>query len=148
MTQTTTAADVEPRESRTPPNRRREHDEYGGFNIAAAWFGWLAAAGRALLVVVLVGAYFASGYVAGRRSRFDGARQALGVWLFAVLITIVLAALGAIAGATIPIDEGSLATGAAIALAAIPVGTLAGALLGGKTGERYHRKVDRLGYAT
>ncbi len=36
----------------------------------------------------------------------------------------------------------------AIALAAILLLTLVAALLGGKTGERYHRKVDRLGYAT
>jgi hypothetical protein len=33
-----------------------------------------------------------------------------------------------------------------IALAAILVGTALAALAGGKTGERYHRKVDRAGY--
>ena len=115
--------------------------------------------GGVVFVLVLVLAYFAGGYVAGRMSRFDGARQGFGVWVFGLLVTIALAALGAIAGSKynllgqlnlprIPIDEGSLATGGAIALAAILVLTLVAALLGGKTGERYHRKVDRLGYAT
>ena len=114
--------------------------------------------GGVLFVVVLALAYFAGGYVAGRMSRFDGARQGFGVWVFGLLATIALAALGAVAGSKynllgqlnlprIPIDEGSLATGGAVALAAILVGTLVAALLGGRTGERYHRKVDRLGYA-
>jgi hypothetical protein len=115
--------------------------------------------GGVAFVLVLALAYFAGGYVAGRMSRFDGARQGFGVWVFGLLVTIALAALGAIAGSKynllgqlnlprIPIDEGSLATGGAIALAAILLLTLVAALLGGKTGERYHRKVDRLGYAT
>ena len=46
----------------------------------------------------------------------------------------------------IPIDEGSLATGGLIALAAIILGTLLAAYLGGKVGERYHKKVDRAAY--
>jgi len=113
--------------------------------------------GGALLVVVLALSYYAGGYVAGRMSRFDGGRQGLGVWLFGLVVTIVLAALGAIAGSEwnlfsqvnlprIPIDEGSLATGGAIALAAILISTLIAAIAGGKVGERYHRKVDRAGY--
>jgi hypothetical protein len=189
------SADVEPGENRTSPDRRRQREEYGGFNIVPALFGWLVAVGiaalltaalsaagaaigltslsgseasssaatvsivgGALFVLVLVVAYFAGGYVAGRMSRFDGARQGFGAWIVGLLVTIVLAALGAIAGSKynvlgqlnlprIPIDEGSLATGGAVALAAILVGTLAAALLGGKTGERYHRKVDRVAYA-
>ncbi|MBA2792648.1 MAG: hypothetical protein H0U32_01485 [Thermoleophilaceae bacterium] len=46
----------------------------------------------------------------------------------------------------IPIDEGSLATGGLIALAAIIVLTLLAAIAGGKAGERYHKKVDRAAY--
>ena len=117
----------------------------------------ISVVGGVLFFLVLVLAYYAGGYVAGRMSRFDGARQGVGVWLFGLVVTIVLAVLGAIAGSEynvltqlnlprIPIDEGSLATGAAIALAAIVVGTLLAALLGGKAGERYHRKVDRAGH--
>jgi hypothetical protein len=174
--------------------QQRQRDEYGGFNIGAAMFGWLVAVGMAvlltallsaagaaigltqltegeaksnaetisivggvLLIVVLALSYYAGGYVAGRMSRFDGGRQGLGVWLFGLVVTILLAVLGAIAGSEwnlfsqlnlprIPIDEGSLATGGAIALALILIGTLIAAIAGGKVGERYHRKVDRAGY--
>ena len=191
------AWEQQPRQGQRPGggiDRDRQREEYGGFNIGAAFFGWLVAVGMAALLtailsaagaaigltslsesearssadtisivggvlffLVLVLAYVAGGYVAGRMSRFDGARQGIGVWLFGLVVTIVLAVLGAIAGSEynvlgqlnlprIPIDEGSIATGGAIALGAILVGTLVGALVGGKTGERYHRKVDRAGY--
>ena len=50
------------------------------------------------MLVVLVVSYFAGGYVAGRMSRFDGARQGLGVWLVALIVTVVLAVAGAVLG--------------------------------------------------
>ena len=46
----------------------------------------------------------------------------------------------------IPIDEGTLTTGAVIALIAVVILTLLAATGGGKAGERYHRRIDRLGY--
>ena len=46
----------------------------------------------------------------------------------------------------IPIDEGTATTAGIIALVAILLVTLAGALLGGKLGTRYHRKIDRSGF--
>jgi MFS family permease len=112
--------------------------------------------GGALLIAVLALGYYAGGYVAGRMSRFDGGRQGLGVWLIGLVATILLGVLGAVAGSEynvlgqldlprIPIDEGSLATGAAIALAIVLVATVLAAIAGGKVGERYHRKVDRVG---
>ncbi|TMK57067.1 MAG: YIP1 family protein [Actinobacteria bacterium] len=172
----------------------RQRDEYGGFNIGAAFFGWMVAVGIAvlltallsaagaaiglteisegeaesnaetisivggiLLIAVLAVSYYAGGYVAGRMSRFDGGRQGMGVWLFGLIATVVLAVLGAIAGSEynlfsqlnlprIPIDEGSLAGGAAVALILVLVATAFAAIAGGKVGERYHRKVDRAGY--
>jgi MFS family permease len=113
--------------------------------------------GGILLIAVLAISYYAGGYVAGRMSRFDGGRQGLGVWLIGLLATIALAVLGAVAGSEynlfsqlnlprIPIDEGSLATGGVIALVLVLVATLIAAIAGGKVGERYHRKVDRVGY--
>ena len=45
----------------------------------------------------------------------------------------------------LPVDSGTLTTGGAIALAASLVVTLLAAMLGGKAGERFHRKVDRVG---
>jgi hypothetical protein len=109
----------------------------------------------ALLVVLAIG-YYAGGYVAGRMSRFDGARQGVAVWLIGLLVTIALAVAGAVFGAKynvlsrldlprIPVDEGTLGSAGIIALAAVLLVTLAAAVLGGKAGERFHRKVDRAG---
>jgi hypothetical protein len=113
--------------------------------------------GAILLLIVLGVAYFCGGYVSGRMSRFDGGRQGLAVWVLGLLVTIVLAVAGAVFGAEynvlerlnlprIPIDEGSLTAGAAITLAAVVLASLLLAMAGGKAGERYHRKVDRIGY--
>ena len=112
--------------------------------------------GGILVILVLVLGYYAGGYVAGRMSRFDAGRQGLGVWLIGLIVTIVLAVAGAVAGSKynllgqlnlprIPLDEGSLATGAAVALVIMLVATLLAAVAGGKVGQRYHRKVDRVG---
>jgi amino acid transporter len=111
------------------------------------------AGGIALLVVLFV-SYFAGGYVAGRMARFDGARQGVGVFAWAILVAIVLAVAGIIAGSEYnvlerldlpraPVDEGDVTTGGIIALAAGLLTSLVGAMLGGKLGERFHRKVDR-----
>ncbi len=171
----------------------RRHEQYGGFNLGAAFFGWLVATGLAVLLIAILGAagaaigltelsepeardsagtisivggallivvlaisYYAGGYVAGRLSRFDGARQGLGAWLFGLVVTIVLAVAGAVLGSEynilqkldlprIPVDEGSLSTGGLIALGVVLVATLVAAILGGKVGQRYHRKVDQAG---
>ncbi len=113
--------------------------------------------GGILLIAISMVAYYAGGYVAGRMSRFDGARQGLGVWVFGLLVTIAVAAAGAIFGdkynvfeqlnlPRIPVSTSDLTTGGIIALAAILLGTLFAAMSGGKVGERYHRKVDRIAY--
>ena len=119
--------------------------------------GTIGLAGGIVLLVILVLAYFAGGYVGGRLSRFDGGRQGFGVWLFGLIVTIALAVAGLVFGSKynvleqlnlprIPVDEGTLATGGLIALAAVVLGTLLAAIVGGKTGERYHEKVDRAAY--
>lgn len=119
--------------------------------------GTISIVGGAILLAILGLAYFAGGYNAGRLSRFDGGRQGIGVWIIGLVITLLLAAAGGIFGSEynvlkrldlprIPIDEGSLATGALIALGAIIIGTLLAAFFGGKMGERYHKKVDRVAY--
>jgi hypothetical protein len=112
--------------------------------------------GGILLLAVLLIAYYFGGYVSGRMSRFDGGRQGIGVWVVGLLVTIVLAILAAIGGSEynvlakldlprIPVDEGKLTTGGVIALIAVVLGTLLAAMLGGKAGEVYHRRVDRVG---
>jgi hypothetical protein len=43
------------------------------------------------------------------------------------------------------VNEGDLTTAGIIALVAIAVASLAGAILGGMAGMRFHRKVDKVG---
>ena len=106
---------------------------------------------------MLAAAYYSGGYVSGRMSRFDGGRQGLAVWAIGLAVTIVLAVAGALFGAEynvleqlnlprIPVEEGTLTAGAVIALAAAVLVTLLAAMGGGKAGERYHRRVDRVGF--
>jgi hypothetical protein len=120
--------------------------------------GTVGIVGGVLLLVILLVAYYAGGYVAGRMARFTGPRQGLGVWIIGLVVTLILAAAGALLGAKynvfsqlnlprIPVDEGALSTGALIALAAIVFGTLLAAVAGGKAGTHFHRKVDRAGIA-
>lgn len=78
------------------------------------------------LLVILFIAYYAGGYVAGRMARFDGAKQGIAVWLWALVIAIVVAVVLAVAGSEynvlsqlnslprVPISEGHLATGGII----------------------------------
>jgi hypothetical protein len=111
--------------------------------------------GGAVLIAIFALSYFCGGYVAGRMSRFDGFRQGLATWIVGLVLTAALAAAGAIWGQKydvlgalhiprIPVDEGAIATGGAIALAGALVASLIFAVLGGKAGERYHRRVDRM----
>jgi hypothetical protein len=113
-------------------------------------------AGGIALLAILVIAYYAGGYVAGRMARFNGLRQGVAVWLLGLVVTLVLAVAGVVLGAEynvletlnlprIPVDEGSLTTGSLIALAMIAVGSLLAAVAGGKAGSHYHRKIDRAG---
>jgi hypothetical protein len=115
--------------------------------------------GAAILVGILLLAYYAGGYVAGRMARFDGGRQGFRVWLLGLLVTIAAAVAGWIGGSEynvlqqlnlprIPVDEGDLATAGAITLAAVLVGTLLAAMAGGKAGDRYHRRVDETAWDT
>jgi len=113
--------------------------------------------GGIVLLVILFLAYLAGGYVAGRMARFDGARQGIAVWVIGLLVVLALAVLGLVFGSEynvlqqlnlprIPIDEGAATTGGIIALVAVLLVTLAGAVVGGTMGDRYHRKVDRAGF--
>ena len=114
------------------------------------------ASGVVLLVVLFI-AYFCGGYVAGRMARFNGMKQGLAVWLWALVIAVVFVIVGAVAGdkynvlarlnsfPRIPANEGDLALGGIIAAAAIALVSLIGALLGGLAGMRFHRKVDKTG---
>jgi hypothetical protein len=107
-----------------------------------------------VLLLVLMIAYYAGGYVAGRMSRFDGGRQGFMVWLIGLLITIATAVLGAVFGSQynlldrvslprLPVSFDQIGWGALITAVAVIVLTLLSAVMGGKVGHRYHNRVDR-----
>src|SRR3954469_23777178 len=119
--------------------------------------GTIGIVGAAILVGILLLAYYGGGYVAGRMARFDGGRQGFRVWLLGLLVTIAAAVAGWLGGSQynvfqqlnlprIPVDEGDIATGAIITLAVVLIGTLLAAMAGGKAGDRYHTRVDNLAW--
>ena len=129
-----------------------EATEAGSANIEA-----VSLVGGIVLLVIVFLAYFCGGYVAGRMARFSGATQGIAVWLWALVIAAVVAVLGMVAGdqydiladlnafPRIPLSEGDLTRGGAIAAAVLVVVSLLGALAGGLAGMRFHRRVDRTG---
>ena len=178
----------------------REEERFGGLKIGSAFFGFMTAAGIAvlllallsaagvvlsltshtstgnlanqaaagtgtaktiglvgaiLLLVVLFLAYYCGGYVAGRMARFNGTKQGLAVWLWSILFAGVIALLAKVAGSKynilslnlprIPVGEGTVTTAGVIAIIAVILVSLGAALLGGKAGMHFHRKVDKAG---
>lgn len=114
------------------------------------------AAAIALLVVMLL-AYFTGGYVAGRMSRFDGAKQGIAVWVIGLVVTLIAVGVGVLLGSQynildrvnlprIPVPTDTATWAGIITAAALVLGTLVAALLGGKVGHRYHDKVDRAAF--
>lgn len=126
-------------------------------NGASANAETIGLVGAIALVVILFTAYFCGGYVAGRMARFDGAKQGLAVWIWAIVIAIVVAVIGALAGSQfdvlanlntfprLPIDEGTLTTAGIITAVLALLVSLAGAVVGGLAGMRFHRRVDKAG---
>jgi hypothetical protein len=176
----------------------RQKEQFGGMKFGAAFFGWLAATGMAVLLTALVAgagtgtalglgrnvnataptagdvqtvgivggvvllvivfiAYLCGGYVAGRMARFSGAKQGVAVWLWAVIIAIIIVAvISTVAGAKfdvptnlngfprIPVNEGTLTTAGVVTAIALAIVSLIGAIVGGLTGMRFHRRVDKV----
>jgi hypothetical protein len=112
----------------------------------------------AVLLVIFFVAYYCGGYVAGRMARFNGLKQGLAVWIWAIVIAVVVAIGAAAAGneydimselnnfPRIPANEGDVTTNGIIAAVAIAAVTLLGSILGGLGGMRFHRRVDRAGF--
>lgn len=108
----------------------------------------------ALLVIIFVG-YAAGGYVAGRMSRFNGAKQGVGVWLWAIIVAVVVAVLSLIVGAQVDVlsrvsgfipvavNWGTLSTEGIVTAVSVIAVALAGAVVGGLAGMRFHRRIDR-----
>ena len=143
-----------------------EKEQYGGIKIGSAFFGWLTATGTAVLLTALVAAAGTAVGVATNTSAGSATTQAtadpktVGIFGAVVLLVVLFVAYycgGYVAGSQydvlsrlnsfprIPVNQGSLTTGSIIALIVVAGGSLAGALLGGLAGMRFHRKVDKAG---
>ncbi len=116
--------------------------------------GTIGVAAAVVLGAVLLVAYYTGGYVAGRMSRFDGARQGLAVWLIGLLVTALAVGIGLLFGAQynvldrvnlpqVPIPTEQLNAGSIITAVVVVVGTALAALAGGTVGHHYHSRVDR-----
>jgi hypothetical protein len=110
--------------------------------------------GAILLLAILALSWYCGGYVAGRMARFDGVRQGIGVWVWTLAIAAALAIAAVIGGTeynvlqqlnlpNVAVGDQSLTTGGWLTLAAAVVVTLLFAVLGGKAGDLFHRRVDR-----
>ncbi|WBQ07380.1 hypothetical protein [Kribbella sp. CA-293567] len=117
--------------------------------------GTAAVTAAATVVVVLCLAFYTGGYVAGRLARFDGARQGFGVWMITFLLLVLASSAGAFLNSRydltgrvdrpdVAITNDSLLTGGLITAAALLMLPLLATLLGGRTGQRYHDKIDSL----
>lgn len=110
-------------------------------------------------IVVLAIAFLVGGWAAGRMSRYDGGRNGLMTAVWFLVLGVVLAALGMWAGSEYNVaaqvdllpdwfgtwfEADEVTAGAIISgIVAIVVIVLAG-FLGGKLGERFHRRADDL----
>lgn len=112
-----------------------------------------ALAVAAVLVTVLMTAYYTGGYVAGRMSRFDGGKQGAGVWMTGLLFSALAVGFGLFSGAQVNVLEqvhlpslslppGALGLAGEVAAVVGLLGCLLTAIGGGKVGVKYHQKVD------
>lgn len=108
----------------------------------AALIGWLIAA--------FLG-YVLGGYTAGRMARFGGMRNALGVWIWTIVLGVAVAAAQAVSTAFgsglslgLSVSRQTMWIGGAALLGMTLAVMLAGSLMGGILGARYHRAIDSL----
>ncbi|NIK57641.1 hypothetical protein [Kribbella shirazensis] len=113
----------------------------------------LTAAG--VTVFMLAVAFYTGGYVAGRLARFDGGRQGFGVWMIALLLSVVAGGAGWVLDSQyalvddinrpdVALADNTLLLGSIGAAAALLLLTLLFAIVGGKAGRRYHDRIDEL----
>jgi hypothetical protein len=119
--------------------------------------GTIGVIGAIALLLVLIVAYYCGGYVAGRMARFNGMKQGIAVWVWAIILIVLAAVAAAVLGdkfnildkvggfPRLPVGGGDVTTGAIIAVVIAVIAALVGAILGGLAGMRFHRNVDKAG---
>ena len=113
----------------------------------------LSVVGMIVALAIWFVSYYCGGYVAGRMARFDGVKQGVAVWLWAILVAVVIGVLAWVAGDDYTVGNGlpeidaGTATTPRVIIGAVIVAltSLVGAMLGGLAGMRFHRRVDRTG---
>jgi len=105
-------------------------------------------------LLTLALAFLFGGWVAGRMARYDGGRNGLLVVVWFVVLAALLGAIGAWAGSDYDVFEGvhlpqwfssNARTAGGLVTAAVGLLImLIAAFVGGKVGERYHRRADAL----
>jgi hypothetical protein len=113
----------------------------------------LSVLGMVVALAIWFVAYYCGGYVAGRMARFDGVKQGVAVWLWAIVIAVAIGVLAWVAGDDYSVVSGLPEIDVATAtsprvltgIVVVALTSLAGAMLGGLAGMRFHRKVDRTG---
>ena len=103
-------------------------------------------------LITLFVAFLIGGWAAGRMARYDGVRNGLMTAVWAIVLAAALSALAAIFGAEYDVfrnvelpqffSRDALTLGAVVSALAAAVVMLVGGLIGGKWGERYHRRAD------
>lgn len=118
--------------------------------------GTVGIVGAVALAVILFVSYYCGGYVAARMARFNGAKQGVAVWLWALVIIVIVGIIGAVAGSKydvlgqlnsfprLPVKTSDLTTAGVVALVLAALTSLVGAVVGGRAGMRFHRRVDRV----
>src|SRR5919112_1168383 len=147
------------RESSEPAYRddSEARDRFGGINWGAGFFGWLVAIGITIILSGIVGAVVSA---IGSQvdmtlndARTSAGKIGIGAGIARLVVTILVALVGAVAGTEynvfdritlprLPLDLRDLGIGGLITAAAVLIGTLLAAVVGGKVGHRYHDKVD------
>jgi hypothetical protein len=116
--------------------------------------GTMGIVAAAIAFAVLMIAYYAGGYVAGRMARFDGGRQGFGVWLVGLLLMAAAVGLALFLGPphirlpssihlpALPVPTDTVSIRVAVTAGTALLCSLLVGIAGGRAGCRYHRKVD------
>ena len=103
-------------------------------------------------LVVLFLAFLVGGWAAGRMARYDGGRNGLWTAVWAILLAALLSALAALFGDEYDVlgrvdlpqffSRDALTLGGIVSALAALAAMFVGGFLGGKWGERYHKRAD------
>jgi hypothetical protein len=123
-----------------------------GFQAGVDFEEELTIAGLVAGLVVLLVSFLIGGWTAGRSARYDGGKNGLTAALWTILLSAILAGLGAWFGNEYDVfrrvnlpqvfSEETVTAGAMIGGVVAIALMLIGGYVGGRWGERYHKRVD------